>query len=98
MGGNFRRGENTEVLPFSTRLSVQPSTKCKINGESSRICMKLCDWMIGNQSSIESSSILKNYIVCLKLHSRLKRVQANLHFRFVDFKVGLAFEKQKLPW
>ena len=73
MEGNFRRGENTEVLTFSTRHSVQHSPLCKINGETSRICMKLPDWMFGKQSSIGSSSILKNYIVCLKLH-----------FRFVD--------------
>ena len=31
MRGNFRRGLNTEAVPFSTRLAVQPSLPYKSN-------------------------------------------------------------------
>ena len=36
MGGEFRKGLNSEVVTFSTRLAVQPSPLYKSNGEKAR--------------------------------------------------------------
>ena len=37
MGYRFRRGLNTEVIPFSTKLAVQPSPQYKSNGKKSKM-------------------------------------------------------------
>ena len=37
VGGSFRRGLNSDVVTFSTRLAVQPPTLYKSNGEKSKM-------------------------------------------------------------
>ena len=49
MGGSFRRGLNSKVVTFSTRLAVQPSPLYKSNGEKSKMaasyfCILPSDW------------------------------------------------------
>ena len=62
MGGSFRRGLNSEVVTFSTRLAVQPSHLYKSNGEkinmaASYFCTLPSDWPKWIYSSIQSSSM-----------------------------------------
>ena len=62
MGGSFRRGLNSEVVTFSTRLAVQPSPLYKSNGiacggkskmAASYFCILPSDWPKWVYSSIQ---------------------------------------------
>ena len=58
VGGSFRRGLNSEVITFSTRLAVQSSPLFKSNGKKSKMkasyfCVLPSDWHKRFYSSIQ---------------------------------------------
>ena len=62
---SFRRGLNSEVVTFSTRLAVQPSPLYKSNGEKSKMaasyfCILPSDWPKWIYSSIQVQLYVQN--------------------------------------
>ena len=79
MGGSFRRGLNSEVVNFSTRLAVQPSPLYKSNGKESKMAASYCCimYLIG-----QKGFTLLLYMVQL-LGMLIKRYYS-IHQRFIE--------------
>ena len=66
MGGNFRRGLNSEIVTFSTRLAVQLLPLYKRDGEKSKMAVPIfASCLLTGQKSC--TPLLRQCAMCMSL-------------------------------